>query len=120
MASTDEPVPAGKVPRRFASSRSGTVSPRPQWTHRHSAVVRLTHWTNVLALTILLMSGLQIFNAHPALYWGEYSDFRNPSFAITAERDDADRIRGVTKLFGRQLDTTGILGVSRDTFGNTR
>src|SRR3954454_17966947 len=39
---------------------------------RHSLIIRLTHWINVVALTVLLMSGLQIFNAHPALYWGAY------------------------------------------------
>jgi thiosulfate reductase cytochrome b subunit len=92
---------------------------RREWMYRHSVIVRLTHWTNVVALTILLMSGLQIFNAHPALYWGEDSDFRNPSFAITAERDENGQTRGVTKLFGRQLDTTGVLGVSRDSTGRT-
>lgn len=37
---------------------------------RHSVPVRVMHWINVLALAILLMSGMQIFNAHPALYWG--------------------------------------------------
>ena len=26
----------------------------------------------MLCLTVLLLSGLQIFNAHPALYWGQY------------------------------------------------
>jgi Ni,Fe-hydrogenase I cytochrome b subunit len=30
--------------------------------------VRVTHWINLLCMTALLMSGLQIFNAHPALY----------------------------------------------------
>ena len=35
--------------------------------------VRLMHWINVVALTMLLMSGLQIFNAHPSLYWGKSS-----------------------------------------------
>jgi thiosulfate reductase cytochrome b subunit len=49
---------------------------------RHSALVRLTHWINVLCLTVLLMSGLQIFNAHPALYWGRQSDFAHPWLAI--------------------------------------
>ncbi|NYI01697.1 cytochrome b/b6 domain-containing protein [Cupriavidus plantarum] len=39
---------------------------------RHAVVVRLTHWANVVCLSILLMSGLQIFNAHPRLYWGKY------------------------------------------------
>lgn len=40
---------------------------------RHTLVIRLTHWINVIALTVLLMSGLQIFNAHPSLYWGQSS-----------------------------------------------
>ena len=42
---------------------------------RHSIAVRVTHWINALCLLILLMSGLQIFNAHPALYWGQAVDF---------------------------------------------
>ena len=37
---------------------------------RHSLAVRVTHWVNAVCLLFLLMSGLQIFNAHPALYWG--------------------------------------------------
>lgn len=40
---------------------------------RHPLAIRLTHWITVLALTLLLMSGLQIFNAHPNLYWGDSS-----------------------------------------------
>jgi cytochrome b subunit of formate dehydrogenase len=35
---------------------------------RHALVVRLTHWVNVLCLLVLLMSGLQIFNAHTRLF----------------------------------------------------
>ena len=38
--------------------------------YRHRLPVRVMHWINVLCLFILLGSGLQIFNAHPALYWG--------------------------------------------------
>ena len=45
---------------------------------RHGPVVRITHWINVLAVSLLLMSGLQIFNAHPALYWGHKSTFATP------------------------------------------
>ena len=52
--------------------------------YRHSLLVRVTHWINVLCLTLLLMSGLQIFNAHSALYWGQASDFSKPILAITA------------------------------------
>lgn len=33
---------------------------------RHHAVVRITHWVNVIALTVMIGSGLRIFNAYPA------------------------------------------------------
>ena len=33
---------------------------------RHHWVVRVTHWVNVIALTIMVGSGLRIFNAYPA------------------------------------------------------
>ncbi len=40
--------------------------------YRHRLPTRLWHWTNALAIFIMLMSGLMISNAHPHLYWGEY------------------------------------------------
>ncbi|HET9576733.1 MAG TPA: cytochrome b/b6 domain-containing protein [Usitatibacter sp.] len=40
---------------------------------RHALAVRIMHWINAIAVVVLLMSGLQIFNAHPALYWGKSS-----------------------------------------------
>ena len=43
--------------------------------YRHSFWVRLTHWIWVLSLTILFMSGLQIFNAHPSLNFGNTTTF---------------------------------------------
>jgi thiosulfate reductase cytochrome b subunit len=45
----------------------------PALYRRHSLAVRVMHWINVAAVVVLLMSGLQIFNAHPALYWGKSS-----------------------------------------------
>ena len=33
---------------------------------RHHVVVRITHWVNVVALAIMIGSGLRIFNAYPA------------------------------------------------------
>jgi Ni/Fe-hydrogenase b-type cytochrome subunit len=33
---------------------------------RHHAVVRITHWVNAVALTIMVGSGLRIFDAYPA------------------------------------------------------
>ncbi len=50
--------------------------------YRHPLPVRLTHWVNALCLLVLLMSGLQILNAHPALYWGEVSPFDRPLFSF--------------------------------------
>jgi Ni/Fe-hydrogenase b-type cytochrome subunit len=35
-------------------------------TKRHHWVVRTTHWVNAVALTLMVMSGLRIFNAYPA------------------------------------------------------
>ena len=39
---------------------------------RHALSTRLWHWINALALVILFMSGLNISNAHPNLYWGKW------------------------------------------------
>ena len=39
---------------------------------RHRLSTRLWHWINLLALVILFMSGLNISNAHPWLYWGQW------------------------------------------------
>ena len=78
---------------------------------RHSLLVRVTHWINVLCLAFLLMSGLQIFNAHPALYLGKQSDFQNPVFSI-GQGEVGDREVGVTTILGRSFDTTGVLGLS--------
>ena len=39
---------------------------------RHALSTRLWHWINLLCLAILLMSGLNISNAHPRLYWGDW------------------------------------------------
>lgn len=86
--------------------------------YRHTLPVRIMHWVNVLALFALLMSGLQIFNAHPALYWGKSSyTGRPPILELTAEEDDDGDLIGVTRLFGREFDTTGVLGASPDENG---
>ena len=52
-----------------------TAPPTPQagdLVRRHHLVTRLWHWTNVVTVTVMLMSGLMIFNAHPRLYWGKF------------------------------------------------
>jgi thiosulfate reductase cytochrome b subunit len=42
---------------------------------RQKLATRLTHWIWAISLFFLLLSGLQIYNAHPALYWGRDSGF---------------------------------------------
>lgn len=81
--------------------------------YRQSIFTRLTHWVWAVALFFLLLSGLQIWNAHPVLYIGEQSgfEFDNAVLRIGAERTDAG-VRGFTTIFGQKFDTTGVLGVS--------
>ena len=80
---------------------------------RHSLPVRVMHWINVLALTILLMSGLNIFNAHPTLYWGKSSyTGAGPILEMTAKEGENGAMVGVTRIFGHEFDTTGLFGAS--------
>ncbi len=88
------------------------VTLRHHWIFRHPLVIRVAHWINVVCLAVLLMSGLQIFNAHPALYWGQASHFDTPFLAITEAQNDVGETRGVVKIGGLSFDTTGWLGVS--------
>ena len=39
---------------------------------RHALGTRLWHWINALAIGLLFFSGLNISNAHPQLYWGQW------------------------------------------------
>lgn len=84
-----------------------------RWFYRHPLVIRLAHWINAAVLLVLLMSGLQIFNAHPALYWGAVSTFDDPALAITSDQGRDGRSRGVVTVGTRSFDTTGVLGLSR-------
>ena len=51
--------------------------PKKVFVYRHTLLVRITHWVNASASPFLILSGLQIFNAHPTLYWGEKSSLRS-------------------------------------------
>jgi Ni/Fe-hydrogenase b-type cytochrome subunit len=84
--------------------------------YRHNRVTRITHWVNVLALPILLMSGLQIFNAHPHLYWGHRSDPGTALLSISSSEAPGDE-RGYVELFGQRIETTGLLGVQHTDTG---
>lgn len=81
--------------------------------YRQSIWTRLTHWVWAICLFFLLLSGLQIFNAHPNLYIGEQSgfEFNNAVLRIGAV-NTPDGPRGQTTIFGQTFDTTGVLGMS--------
>jgi thiosulfate reductase cytochrome b subunit len=97
MDETAPPSRAARAARRF---------------YRHRLPVRVMHWINVVCMTILLMSGLTIFNAHPALYWGRDSTFNEPWVAITAAQVPGGSV-GVTRIAGHEFVTHGVLGVSK-------
>jgi thiosulfate reductase cytochrome b subunit len=71
---------------------------------RHRLAVRLWHWANALAVLVMLMSGLMIFNAHPHLYWGKYG--------ANFDRSWLDIVPGHVRLFGHLVPTPGLLGVT--------
>jgi thiosulfate reductase cytochrome b subunit len=81
---------------------------------RHRWPLRAMHWINLLCMIALVGSGLRIFNAHPALYWGHVSHFDTPVFATQAMAGENGELRGVTHIGGEiAIDTTGVLGASR-------
>ena len=87
--------------------------------YRHSLPVRVMHWINVIALTILFLSGLNIFSSHPALYWGKSSyTGTGPIFQIMAVEAAEDEVVGVTRIFGHAFDTTEVLGAATDAEGD--
>jgi thiosulfate reductase cytochrome b subunit len=56
---------------------------------RHSAIVRITHWTTTICFFALLVTGLEIVVSHPRFYWGENGNDLTPalfSLPIPASR----------------------------------
>jgi thiosulfate reductase cytochrome b subunit len=112
----EEGLSIQEAPVRVAQSNL-TDQPEPsppvlERVYRHRLPVRISHWLNVPCLLILIMSGLQIFNAHPALYWGDRSDRDQPLLSIRPTQTERGEMIGITTILGRQFDTTGVLGYS--------
>lgn len=84
-----------------------------QLVYRQTRATRLTHWIWAICLFFLLLSGLQIFNAHPSLYLGRQSGFQfdNQVLAIGAVSQPSGPM-GYTELLGHRFNTTGLLGLS--------
>ncbi len=83
---------------------------------RHRLSTRLWHWTNVVTLVIMLMSGLMIFNAHPRLYWGKYGANPDHAWLQIGAQDEA----GYLRVGNLTLTTTGVLGRWTDSAGVVR
>jgi thiosulfate reductase cytochrome b subunit len=112
------PEPTEVAPSSLSSSPflSPALEPPLQesitWIYRHSLPIRVGHWINAVSLIILIMSGLQIFNAHPALYWGNRSDRNDALLSIRPVRMENGEVKGMTTVLGYPFDTTGVLGYS--------
>jgi thiosulfate reductase cytochrome b subunit len=89
-----------------------------QWTTvlRHRWPLRLMHWINLACMLAMVGSGLQILNAHPALYWGEASNFAAPLLSATALNRGGE-LRGVTQVGNARFDSTGLLGATDNPSG---
>jgi thiosulfate reductase cytochrome b subunit len=99
----------------FGSKYRKAIAPRAEREsfYRHRAAVRVTHWVNALCILFLAGSGLNIFNAHPRLYWGLYGANSDHAFFSIGAFDTPKGTRGITQIGPWHLDTTGILGWSK-------
>ena len=84
-----------------------------QLVYRQSFWTRITHLFWAVCLFFLLLSGLQIFNAHPTLYVGKQSGFGfdNEVLAIRGENTPEGPV-GYVRVLGARFETTGVLGIS--------
>lgn len=87
--------------------------PQGPLVYRQRLMTRITHWVWAVSLFFLMLTGLQIFNAHPSLHIGKEAgfDYDNAILEIGA-REVGGELQGVTRIFGAEFDTTGVLGVS--------
>ena len=90
---------------------AATRTPKIRY-YRHRLPIRIVHWINVVCLSVLLFSGLGVFNAHPSLYWGKSSYSARPAILQIAAVNAPNGMRGELRIAGHAFDTTGFLGVS--------
>jgi thiosulfate reductase cytochrome b subunit len=91
--------------------------PQREVIYRHSVLVRITHWVNAFCLLVLLMSGLQIFNAHSTLYLGSKMDPARAVLSLGAVQRPDGSYAGQTTIGSATFNTTGVLGLSRGSNG---
>ncbi len=72
MPETETALPKTASAEAAPPAPPATTPQSGDLVRRHRLSTRLWHWANALALFIMLMSGMMIFNAHAHLYWGEF------------------------------------------------
>ena len=113
---------ASAAPATPADSELETALPGRVY-YRHRIVTRVCHWINVVCIGFLIASGLNIFNAHPALYWGQYGADHDDSrrWLEIGATDRADgTAMGMTRIGQIKFDTSGVLGTSTGSDGQVQ
>ena len=86
--------------------------------YRHKLPIRIMHWINVVCFIVLLMSGLNIFNAHAALNIGKSSyNGQAAILEMNAVQTNTGKLIGYTTILGHKFNTTGVFGASQDPDG---
>jgi Ni/Fe-hydrogenase b-type cytochrome subunit len=85
--------------------------------YRHSIAARVTHWLWALAMLVLVMSGLQIFNAAPYLDASDKTDPGRRVLSFNAAAAPNGAQVGTTTVFGHTFTTTHVLGYTDDGMG---
>jgi len=95
--------------------------PEADRLYRHPLAVRAFHWINAACFVVLLLSGLQIFNAHPRLYWGADGHAGMPAVFEIAGNARTGGHDTWMQIGHWRIDTTGLLGRPADVpgFGRT-
>jgi thiosulfate reductase cytochrome b subunit len=95
------------------------IEPTPapgDYVKRHRLSTRIWHWTNALALLVLFMSGLGIFNAYPRLHWGHAGSIHDSAWLEIG----GDTTHGYLKVGDTRIETSGVLGNWRNADGEVR
>jgi thiosulfate reductase cytochrome b subunit len=84
--------------------------------YRHTVGARFAHWLWALAILVLVMSGLQIFNAAPYLDASDKNDVSHRVLWFRAQLVDG-KPQGTTTVFGHTFVTTNVFGYTDDGAG---
>jgi thiosulfate reductase cytochrome b subunit len=104
----------GKVQTMGAPVKRKGRETRREVIYRHTFLVRLSHWINAVCIFMLIGSGLNIFDAHPRLYWGQAGGWYSQAFISIHAINGAHGQRGVVQIGPLVFDTTGVLGRFQD------